>query len=69
MNYYLVFHIVAGFYIVDWFYSYMDEKAREAGETFGPDDVKETMACFILWPIVVPVMLIIFNWPWRNNEH
>lgn len=61
-NYYLTFHILAGYYITDWFTEHVNRYARAVNEPEVINDSKKVIAIFLFWPILVPSMLIILHW-------
>lgn len=68
MNYYIAFHILAGWYIVDWFCSHIDRYAYMVNESSITNDPKKVMAIYLLWPILVPSMLVILHWSVKRKD-
>ena len=68
-DYYLVFHILAGYYVTDWFARHVNNYARAINEKDIVGDAKTVMAIYLFWPVLVPSMLIILHFNLRKNKN
>jgi len=66
-DYYLTFHVLAGYYITDWFTEHVNRYARSVNGSEVINDAKTVIAVYLFWPIVVPFMLLILHWPLRKK--
>ncbi len=68
-DYYLLIHILAGYYTVDWFCKHVNSFATKVGKDKIVDDTKRVMAIYLFWPVLIPLLLMIlhFNLPKRKT--
>lgn len=67
-EYYLISHILIGFYAVDWYCSHFNRLEKKYGAEVKYFKPQEVIAMYIFWPILIPFLLAVFYWPTKRKQ-